>query len=94
MARFTGSGGVRPSRAASLVAAVVGLGMLLAVASFVIGGPLVGIGMFFLTWAFAVAAIVCYHLWNAFSPDGVDHTQFHVRGEHDSAQPGEPKARP
>ena len=59
--------------------------MLLAVASFVIGGPLVGIGMFFLTWAFAVAA---------FSPHGVDHTQFHVRGEHDSAPPGEPKARP
>lgn len=93
MPAFSGSGGIRPSRAMSLVAAVVGLGMLLAVGSFLVGGPLLGIGMFFVTWMIAVVAIISYHLWNAFSPGGVDHTQVHFRAEHDSGFTGEAKPR-
>jgi hypothetical protein len=65
----------------SLVAAVVGIGMLLAVAAFLFGGPLVGIGIFLLVWAIALVSIIGYHLWNAISPQGVDHTQFHFEGE-------------
>jgi hypothetical protein len=90
MAGFSGSGGVRPSRAASLVAAVVGLGMLIAVGAFFAGGPIVGVGVFFLVWAVAVVAIIGYHVWNAFSPHGVDQTQFHFRAKHDAAHPEEP----
>jgi hypothetical protein len=94
MSRFTASGGVRPSRAMSLMAAAVGLGILLTVASFFIGGPVLGIGLFVLVWIFAVVGIIGYHLWNAFSPGGADHTQFHFRAEHDPAPPGGPKTRP
>jgi hypothetical protein len=66
----------------SLVTVVVGVGMLLAVASFLLGGPLFGIGVFMLVWIIAVLSIIGYHLWNAISPHGVDHTQFHFEGEH------------
>ena len=66
----------------SLVTVVVGVGMLLAVASFLLGGPLVGIGVFMFVWIIAVLSIIGYHLWNALSPHGVDHTQFHLEGEH------------
>jgi hypothetical protein len=66
----------------SLMAAVVVTGMLLAVASFLFGGPLLGMGVFLLVWVIAALSIIGYHLANAFSPRGVDHTQFHFEGEH------------
>jgi hypothetical protein len=69
----------------SLVTAVVGAGMLLAVAGFFMGGPLIGGGVFVMVWIAAVASIIGYHLWNAFSPHGVDHTQFHFRTQHESS---------
>jgi hypothetical protein len=66
----------------SLMAAVGGIGMLLAVALFLFGGPVFGIGVFLLVWVLALFSIIGYHLWNAISPHGVDHTQFHFEGEH------------
>jgi hypothetical protein len=63
------------------VTAVVGIGMLAAVAGFLLGGPIIGIGIFLLVWAFTVVAIIGYHMWNTFSPRGVDHAQFHFEAE-------------
>ena len=83
MRAIRGSGGVRPSRAASLLAACVGLGMLLAGVSFFIGGPIAGAIVFGLVWLSTLLAIIGYHLWNALNPHGVDHAQFHFHTEHD-----------
>jgi hypothetical protein len=87
MRNFRASGGVRPSRPASLVAVVVGLGMLLAALAFIMGGPIIGIGVFMLAWVIALCSIIGYHAWNAFSPHGADHTQFHIQAEHDPSKP-------
>ena len=83
MPNLRASGGIRPSRAMSLVAAIVGAGMLLAVAGFFFGGPFIGGAFFILAWVIAVISIIGYHLWNALSPRGVDHTQFHFDGRQD-----------
>ena len=87
---FRGSGGVRPSRAMSLMTAFVGLGMLLAVGSFFLGGPLAGGVVFGLVWVGTLLAIIGYHLWNALSLRGVDQAQFHFRTEHQPNDAGQP----
>lgn len=94
MRSFAGSGGVRPSRAMSLMTVAVGLGMLLAVAGFLVGGPLLGAVVFFGVWVATVLAIIGYHLWNALSPRGVDHTQFHFRADHEHEGANVPKHPP
>ena len=86
MRNLRASGGIRPSRAMSVLAAVVGVGMLLAVAGFFVVGPIAGVGLFFGIWAITLVSIIGYHLWNAISPGGVDHTQFHFDAEHDDDQ--------
>ena len=91
MPAFRGSGGVRPSRAMSLITVFVGLGMLLAVGSLFVGGPLAGGVVFGLVWVGTLLAIIGYHLWNALSPHGVDHAQFHFRTEHDPDDAGQPR---
>ena len=81
MAWTTMRGGVRPSRAASVVAAIVGLGMLFTVLMFFVQ-PVLGIGSFVLLWVVALLSIIGFHLYNAFSRSGVSHTEFHVNAEH------------
>ena len=83
---FQASGGIRPSPAMSLLAAAVGIGMLLSVVMFFVAPPL-GIIVFVGTWLFTVVGIIVYHVANALSPRGVHHTQFDVDAHHDNETP-------
>lgn len=83
---FEGRGGVRPSRATSWVAATVGIGMILAVVMFFVGGPFVGGAVFMLVSIVAACSIVGYHIWNATSRQGANHTQFDFQLSRDGQQ--------
>lgn len=85
-----GTAGARPSKSQSAVAAVVVIGMMIAVASFLVAGPLVGALVFVGVWLLAAGAIAFYHIRNATSDKGVDHTRFHFQTHSDgSARPGD-----
>lgn len=79
MSRFALSGGVRPSRAVSLLAAAVGLGMVACVAAFFVS-PFFAVGGFLLVWVVAATGIVAYHVWNAASSGGVPVARFGLEG--------------
>ena len=80
MARFQGSGGARPNKPLSWLAALMGVGMVICAVLFFVA-PAAGAGVFLALWVITVLGIAGYHLRNATSQDGVDHTRFHFRGE-------------
>ena len=80
MATMRGYGGLGPSRAASGLAAVVGLGMLLCVVLF-FTAPVLGVVAFGALWILTLLGIIGFHLWNAASRRGVDHARFHFQTE-------------
>jgi hypothetical protein len=75
------TGGAGPSRAASLMAVVVGIGMLVTFVMF-FTQPRFGIGSFIVLWVVAPLSIIGFHLYNALSHRGVHHTQFSFQAEH------------
>ena len=83
MNMMRGTAGARPSRTMSAVAAVVVIGMMIAVASFFVAGPLIGAMVFVGVWLLTAGAIAAYHIKNATSDKGVDHTQFHFQAHSD-----------
>jgi hypothetical protein len=87
MGGFRGIGGIGPSKPASWLAVVVGVGMLLTFVSFFFN-PLAGFGAFAIVWVVALVGIIGYHLWNATSAKGVPHTQFNFRAGPDSSAEG------
>ena len=85
MNMMRGTAGARPSRTMSAVAAVVGLGMIATVVLFFVAGPIVGAVAFVALWVLAVGAIAAYHIKNAVSDKGVDHTQVHFQAHSDQS---------
>ena len=76
---FRGSGGARPSKPMSWLAAAVGVGMVVCVLSFFLS-PALGGALFVVLWLGTVVAIVGYHLRNATSRAGVSHTEYTFEG--------------
>ena len=72
------TGSARPSKAMSWLSAVVGMDMILTVASFFFS-PLLGGIAFVALWILVVLSIVSYHVLNATSQHGVPHFMFDVR---------------
>jgi hypothetical protein len=87
MAWFQGAGGVRPSKPISWLSAVVGVGMMVCVVLFFIQ-PGLAIPAFIGLWIVTLVGIVAYHVKNAMSSGGVDHTQFHIRAEQGGSSGG------
>jgi hypothetical protein len=56
------------------------VGMVICAVLFFVA-PAVGAGVFLALWIITVLGIAGYHLRNATSQEGVDHTRFHFRGE-------------
>jgi hypothetical protein len=85
MARLSGLAGVRPSRPASLVTVIVGVGMLITAAMFFLN-PFAGIGAFIVVWLIALVSIIGFHAYNAISSHGAHHTQVDFDINHDGGE--------
>jgi len=85
---WKGSGGIGPSKSASVVAAIVGLGMLATVVMFFVS-PLAGVSAFVVLWVVALLAIIGFHVANAVSPRGVDHTRMNFEVTSSGSSTGE-----
>jgi hypothetical protein len=80
-------GGIRPGKPLSVLAALVGIGLLIAVGLFFVH-PFLGAAAFIVVWVVTLLGIVAFHLWNALGERGTHYARFEVRGEEED-QPAE-----
>ena len=81
MSLLQGSGGARPSKAMSLIGAVVGVGMFVCAVLFLVA-PDFGVPVFIGLWVLVVLTTIGYHIWNATARHGIDHTRFDFHAEN------------